>query len=48
MPLALIALLVVGGAIVLTGSTLGGTMIGFMRPTRGSTSGSTSATARVG
>jgi hypothetical protein len=32
-PLALIALLVAGAAIVMTGSTLSGTMIGFMRPT---------------
>jgi hypothetical protein len=32
-PLTLIALLVAGTAIVLTGSTLSGTMIGFMRPT---------------
>jgi hypothetical protein len=31
--LALIALLVAGAAIVMTGSTLSGTMIGFMRPT---------------
>ena len=31
--LALVALLVAGAAIVMTGSTLSGTMIGFMRPT---------------
>jgi hypothetical protein len=31
---ALIALLVAGAAILLTGSTLSGTMIGFMRPTK--------------
>ncbi|SRR5579883_1397001 len=40
-PLTLIALLVAGAAIVLTGSTLSGTMIGFMRPT------SAAAPARV-
>jgi hypothetical protein len=34
--LALIALLVAGAAIVMTGSTLSGTMIGFMRPTAAS------------
>ena len=38
-PLTLIAFLVAGAAIVLTGSTLSGTMTGFMRPT--------GATARV-
>jgi len=32
--LALVALLFAGAAIVMTGSTLSGTMIGFMRPTR--------------
>jgi hypothetical protein len=32
--LALVALLVAGAAVVMTGSTLSGTMIGFMRPTR--------------
>jgi len=32
-PLTLIALLVAGSAILLTGSALSGTMIGFMRPT---------------
>ena len=32
--LTLIAFMVAGAAIVLTGSTLSGTMIGFMRPTR--------------
>jgi hypothetical protein len=31
--LALVALLVAGAAVVMTGSTLSGTMIGFMRPT---------------
>ncbi|MGE5366976.1 MAG: hypothetical protein ACM3PO_06880 [Betaproteobacteria bacterium] len=31
--MTLIALLVAGAALVLTGSTLGGAMIGFMRPT---------------
>jgi hypothetical protein len=41
-PLTLIALLVAGTAIVLTGSTLSGTMIGFMRPSTG-----TATTARV-
>jgi hypothetical protein len=37
--LTLIAFLVAGAALVLTGSTLSGTMTGFMRPT--------GATARV-
>jgi hypothetical protein len=32
-PLTLIALLVAGVAILLTGSTLSGTMVGFMRST---------------
>lgn len=41
--LALIALLAAGAAIVLTGSTLSGTMIGFMR-----SSTATTATARAG
>ena len=35
--LALVALLVAGAAVVMTGSTLSGTMIGFMRPTTGAT-----------
>lgn len=41
--LALVALLAAGAAIVLTGSTLSGTMIGFMR-----SSTATTATARAG
>ena len=32
-PLTLVALLVAGASILFTGSTLGGTMAGFMRPT---------------
>jgi hypothetical protein len=44
-PLTLVALLVAGSAIVLTGSTLSGTMIGFMRA---ATSPAPSASARAG
>jgi hypothetical protein len=43
--LTLVALLVAGAAIVLTGSTLSGTMIGFMRA---ATSSTTPASARAG
>jgi hypothetical protein len=42
-PLTLIALLVAGASILLTGSTLSGTMVGFMRATA-----ATSSPARVG
>lgn len=42
-PLTLIALLIAGASIVLTGSSLSGTMIGFMRPSPRSTT----ASARV-
>lgn len=41
-PLTLIALLVAGASVLLTGTTLSGTMIGFMRPT------TTAALARSG
>lgn len=44
-PLTLVALLVAGAAIVLTGSTLSGTMIGFMRA---ATSSTPVGTARAG
>jgi hypothetical protein len=44
-PLTLVALLVAGSAIVLTGSTLSGTMIGFMRA---ATSSTPAGSARAG